>query len=74
MAFVAAGLFPPWFYEDSNRNRGYHFILSYPPKLSSPTVDFRRLGVEWAIIAVVTGALLLSFASRKKKTPDQPDV
>lgn len=71
MVFLAAGLFPPWNsvmgYKDLKlrRNLGFHSLF-IPPEASpirgrhatSAKIDFTRLGLEWALIAVATGGAL----------------
>ena len=80
--FVAAALYPPWYSKVAShapRDLGYRVLFS-PPAVAPGSeytgyigrVDFDRLGVEWAIIAVITGTLLLVYASGKEKMSRPP--
>jgi hypothetical protein len=79
IVFVAAGFYPPWYVKAgaAPEDLGYRVLFS-PPIVSLPNytgrVDFDRLGMEWAIIAVITGTLLLVYASGKEKTSHAPDA
>ena len=68
---VAMGLFPPWVVGQSvlsPKDAGYHFILN-PPKARRPEftgLNTSRLVVQWAMVTVVTGGLLVTFKDKKK--------
>jgi hypothetical protein len=65
------------------QNEGYKFILtpaerktkessSYSGALLMSNIDFSRLGVQWALVAVVTGGLLITFKDKKQKVEPPP--
>jgi hypothetical protein len=67
VAFIAAGLFPPWLYTvhaqgaHTLSNAGYSFILKPPPPKEDYApfgiqLDTSRLLIEWACILVFSGA------------------
>lgn len=80
IAFVLMGLFPPWFYSinvqglKSRRNTGYKSILSAPEaigegrfqELIGANIDFSRLAVQWAMVAVITGGFIVSLKNSRK--------
>jgi len=80
VAFVLMGLFPPWFYSinvqglKSRTNVSYKSILSTPEakgegrfqELIGANIDFSRLIVQWAMVAVITGGFIVSLKSSKK--------
>jgi hypothetical protein len=57
---VLMGLIPPWQYQSSNP-AGYGLMFSPPPGVHS--VDITRLLIQWALVAIVSGALILSLKS-----------
>jgi hypothetical protein len=74
--FILMGLFPPWYSYSSIRgynsliyhSYGYGFLL-IPPEGRS--IDTHRLYVQWSMVGVVTGGLILTFGDRKAvKPPD----
>jgi hypothetical protein len=76
IVFVLMGIFPPWTlpvnYHGAKlqRNCGYKCILT-PPEISleeasvATSIDFSRLCVQWAMVAVVTGGLLVTLKDKK---------
>ena len=74
-AIVLMGIFPPWIaYQPSHGwgyDRGYKFLLRRPPKLSTesslmPMIDLPRLAIQWILVAVITGGLLVTLKDEKK--------
>jgi hypothetical protein len=64
--FVIVGVFPPWTgsYAANEYFNGYGFILN-PPKFNE-RVCISYLCVEWIMVAVITGGLLVTFKDKKK--------
>ncbi|MBA7650477.1 hypothetical protein ES703_58283 [subsurface metagenome] len=74
---VIMGLFPPWIMPITRRYGmgntvkyrkyyGYDFIWAQPES-SLVSIDFHRLGLQWAIVGVITGGLIYSFKDKKPK-------
>lgn len=62
--FVLIGLFPPWLCVSKGgrlRSAGNAFILS------SGYVNVSRLCFQWAVVAVITTGLILTFRDKKPK-------
>lgn len=78
VAFVLMGLFPPWNYPGSvlgvkiQIDKGYKAIFAPPTgkgeegKMFGASIDINRLCVQWAMIAVITGGLLITFSGKQK--------
>jgi hypothetical protein len=79
---VLMGLFPPWFFAvdaygaKMKKNKGYIFILTPPPHEFELTnrpvsvmssIDFSRLCLQGAMVAVVTSGLIVTFKGEKPK-------
>jgi len=75
---VAMGIYPPWLYTftaqgvNSRENAGYNCILTPPqPKEDIAPygiiLDIPRLCLQWVIIAIVTGGLIVTFKDKKTK-------
>jgi hypothetical protein len=77
---MAMGIFPPWAHKrlTVRWNLGYKFILT-PPEYRSEgiktnekevpitgSIDFSRLSLQSAMVAVITGGLLVTFKDNKK--------
>jgi hypothetical protein len=73
------GFYPPWVLPVNalgirgRQNYGYKPILIPPihksrdEKLELGTsIDFQRLAVQWAAVALITGGLLITFKDKKK--------
>ena len=71
--FVLMGLFPPC-YGPGRGESAYTFL--FLPLIEGDTywrIDMHRLCVQWAIVAVLTGRLLLTFHEKKKtRLPAEP--
>ncbi|MHC4642692.1 MAG: hypothetical protein ACYS32_13685 [Planctomycetota bacterium] len=75
---VFMGFIPPWVYTKISYavgqagNAGYHCIL-YPPEprvvslREGIRIDILRLLVQWAIVSVITGGLIVTFKDKKRK-------
>jgi hypothetical protein len=63
---VVMGIFPPWAISDqgSFAMLGYGFILS-PPK-NACHINTSHLYVQWIMVTVVTGGLVVTFMDKKK--------
>lgn len=82
IVIVIMGVFPPWrmysCFPKSNMKRyepmGYSFIAE-PPKPSwqaitkGVAIDLPRLLIQWAIVAAITGGLIVCFKGEKDKEP-----
>jgi hypothetical protein len=76
VVFITIGFFPPWKWTPGNLFLGHGFILDpsfkYPynkEKSFSPCdlrIDTTVLYVQWIMVAVITGGLLLTFQGKKK--------
>jgi cobalamin synthase len=78
IAIVLMGLFPPWFYPIdvggimSRKVAGYKLLCSPPTgkgeagDMLGASLDIGRLCVQWAIIAVLTGGLIVTFKGKKE--------
>jgi hypothetical protein len=77
---VLMGFYPPWVLPYNvkgvkNRiNAGYKPILKPPIRETKDgefkfgtSIDFSRLGVQWVLVAIVTGGLLITFKDKKQK-------
>ena len=73
--FVLMGLFPPW-YRTTRVRAGVrttttyydnYSLLWHPPR--GGKLDTHRLYVQWIIVAVVTGGLMLTFHGSKATKP-----
>jgi hypothetical protein len=87
-AFLLLGLFPPWMVATpmgSYLGTGYAFLLRPPvlegdgeiPRLQRQgywqcRVDAAQLSIQWAIVAVATAGLMLTFHGRKPTKPSSP--
>jgi hypothetical protein len=76
------GIFPPWVRtfsvkaSYSEKNAGYKFILTPPQPVPEESgfghdffgikLDVCRLCVQWVVVSVVTGGLILTFRDKKK--------
>ena len=71
------GLFPPWVLVEKGTKAfmGYYFFLyqtmaykKLPATSKAPylSIDIARLSVQWIIVVVVTGGLILTFHSSEK--------
>jgi hypothetical protein len=70
IAAAVAGLFPPWRKQDGvyfSRPVGYYFIFDSPN--GEAYLDFRRLFLEWGIIALVATIPLLIPQRPKGNSP-----
>ena len=76
--FVLIGLFPPHYGRRVPRSgdnssvlvtwamaHGYWFLVSWSEKKA---IDTERLCIQWAIVAVVTGGLILTFHQSPRTT------
>lgn len=63
VVFILMGLFPPFMTTSEGYFRGYMFVIN---DYSYLRVDISRLFVQWIIVAVVTGGLLLTFQQKEK--------
>jgi len=88
-AIAFMGAFPPWLLRvdcvggKNQSNGGYHWILT-PPEIPKryykdgmtvwySTVDISRLGIQWAVGAVITGGLVAILAGKRTdKQKDKP--
>ncbi len=63
---VIMGIFPPWAMSGQGAfaPEGYSFILNPPTELCH--INTSRLYVQWTMVAVVTGGLILTFKNNKK--------
>lgn len=72
---VLMGLFPPWMAARPGGGDyvagGYAFILfprdQYGEPLWLARIDFAQLAAQWAMVAVVTGGLIVTFADKKSR-------
>ena len=64
---VLMGIFPPWAvtYQGGGPYEGYAFILSRPREICH--IETTLLLVQWIMVAVVTGGLIITFKDRKPK-------
>lgn len=67
------GLFPPWHTQIPQRGTqkpfGYAFIFA-PPEVESavyPTLNIPRLMIQWFLVSVVTGSLIITFKDKKPR-------
>ncbi len=78
VAIVIIGIFSPWLYTttgnglNSKKNAGYSCILFPPPPKGvglryGISLDVSRLCVQWVIVAVVTGGLIVTLKDKKQK-------
>jgi len=65
-AIVLMGIYPPWIVELSTgqHSAARYALITKPASLT--TIDAKRLVVQWAMIAIVTGGLLVIFKDSKK--------
>jgi len=65
--FVLMGLFPPW-QKDYGRfsSSGYTFIFEENRR----PIDINLLAVQWILVAVVTGGLMLTFRGKEAGKPE----
>ena len=80
VAFVMMGIFPPWVYRvdiirgQVEASAGYSFLAS-PPEPKEPwnwssrrttvRIDFTRLLIQWTMVMVLLGGLVLTLRERK---------
>lgn len=74
---VVMGIFPPWVMpitsrygsRDTVKRRYYYGYHSIWEQRENPveSIDFHRLGLQWAITSVITGSLIYSFKDKKPK-------
>lgn len=64
---AAVCLFPPWHNSDG---AGYDFFLN-PPKNSSE-INFSRLTIQLAVVAILTVILVLAEAGRSDQNKNDP--
>ena len=69
---LLGSLFPPWTVtypsgdgETVLQIMEYHFLLSPPTTGESVSLDLSMLLVEWAVFAIVTGALYFVFRPKR---------
>ncbi len=72
IAIVLMGLYPPWMMTGGGSilgfgKWGYSFIMNPPHEACR--IDTSRLGVQWAMVAAVTGGLVVAFTDKKDKKP-----
>ena len=73
VVIVMMGLFPPWMATAPGEGNyvagGYGFILfprdQFGESLWLARIDFGQLAAQWAMVAVVTGGLIVTFADKK---------
>ena len=73
IVIVLLGLYPPWMIIIESQVRGdsgfigkgRHFMLHQYNKQWQ--IDTSRLGVQWIIVAVITGGLVVTFSGKKDK-------
>ena len=74
---VVMGIYPPWVmpatfkHVDGHTAKhrsyyGYHPIWEGIGN-SKASIDFHRLGLQWAIVSVITGGLIVTFKDKKPK-------
>lgn len=69
---VLMGLFPPCY--DPEHRQGYTFLFLPLIVETWARVDIHRLCVQWLMVAVVTGGLMLTFHEGKVvKRPDKSE-
>ena len=80
---VIMGLFPPWLHTSifdgpgSLEVRSYyyttHFILNTPQgnMLGKAHLDFKRLIIQWIIIAIIAGGFMKTFSKHRHQTNDE---
>jgi hypothetical protein len=68
---ILTGLFPPWRTISSKGNRPGPYSRLWEPPSDNFEIDTTRLGIEWILIALVSGALLGLF--RKKHRESEPE-
>lgn len=80
---VLMGLFPPWVFQVKSTyvnelvDAGYAFITNPPHYLFrgdikiGASIELARLAVQWAIVAVITGGLIVTLADKKDKKPKE---
>lgn len=64
---VLMGLFPPWMNVDPSGGyyiKGYNFILDKPSTFCR--IDVPQLLVQWAMVAIIAGGLLVTLRDSKK--------
>ncbi len=63
IVIILLGLFPPFVEPVGMYGRGryYKFIL-----FSDDNIDIIKLCVQWAIVAVITGGLIITFKDKKQ--------
>lgn len=75
IAFVLMGLYPPWISAEGlyRADHRYAFILN-PPVYEQirglkliPLIDIPRLAVQWILVAVVTGGLIVTVKDTRPK-------
>lgn len=75
---VLMGLYPPWVrhhmeefsygrYSLTTKPGPYSFIWNLP--WGAKFINVYRLGVQWAMVAAVTGGFIITFANKKHKKP-----
>ncbi|MBN1972546.1 MAG: hypothetical protein JW787_02835 [Sedimentisphaerales bacterium] len=64
--FVIMGIYPPWVLNRSSGiEAGYWAFINDPPR-TAKFIDLYRLGVQWFMVAVVIGSLLVILKDKKK--------
>lgn len=68
---VVMGIFPPWTVGQtilSPQDGGYHFILSHQEvrSIDCYNLNTSRLLIQWTMVVVITGGLLITFKDKKK--------
>ena len=69
---VIMGIYPPWVYESRSGKTvpGPYGHIANPPPESYKTarfIDLYRLGVQWIMVAGVTGGLLVTLKGKRKE-------
>jgi hypothetical protein len=71
IVIVLMGIYPPWTFTGyilstglaTPENAGDYALITKPP--GNCKIDLGRLGVQWAVVAIATGGLLVIFKDSK---------
>lgn len=72
IVIVLMAIYPPWTFTGYILSSGFaipeqagdYALITKPP--GSCKIDLRRLGVQWAVVAIATGGLLVIFKDSRK--------
>jgi len=83
LLIIATGIYPPWQQKidfvrnsvriDTQSPIGYHLIFRPPSAegVSKVTIDFARLGLQWFLVVILIGGLMLLTRSQDRSNPTE---